>query len=194
MDWMELVASVISSLAWPVVAATVVVLFRKQLRNALEQPLRRFKLGPVEAEWDKSAEQVVVAAASSGARTIAPDYESELDRLKRFADITPVPAVRDSYELVHRELQRIASEASVAEQADADTPSLVKALREAEVIDDETVSAVRGLTVLRKLAAHDDGSGLSVTPERAREYVSLTEATLFALSRASVRPVADSAA
>jgi hypothetical protein len=47
---------------------------------------------------------------------------------------------------------------------------LLRLLAERDLINAETLPAITGLSTLRNLAAHDDGSRLSVTPDRAREY------------------------
>lgn len=188
MDWKELVASLVSSVAWALAVAVLIFVLREPLRAALKRPLKSLTIGPLGAEWNDAAETVVVNAASSGAQAIAPSYESELERLKVLASQAPVPAVRDGFSLVERELWRIAKAVSVEPTGQGAVP-LARELRSAGAITQETVAAVQGLATLRNLAAHDDGSGLAVTPERAREYIPLIEATLFALSRANVPSV-----
>lgn len=192
MDWKEFIASLVSSVAWPLAAAVLIFVLKEPLRAAFRRPLKSLTIGPLSAQWNDAAEAVVVNAASSGAQAISPGYESELERLKVLANETPVPAVMAGFGLAERELRRIATEASV-DPARRGAMPLARALHAAGAINQETVAAVQGLATLRNLAAHDDGRGLSVTPERAREYIALVEATLFALSRANVAPAQGSA-
>lgn len=187
MGWKEFVASVVSSLAWPVAGASVAFLLRKQIRYALERPLRSLQIGPLSAEWIDNVGAVVVNTASGGAQAMAPDVETQLAELKIDARRTPVPAVMRGFALVEREVNRIAAEASVASRQ-GDLTARLLALRDSGTINDETAAAVQGLVTLRNLAAHDNGSGLAVTPERSGEYIALVEATLFALRRVNPAP------
>lgn len=57
---------------------------------------------------------------------------------------------------------------------------LAKAAHRAGVISDETLEAIRGMALLRNLAAH--GRAEDLTPERALDFVSLAEAVLYALN------------
>lgn len=67
-------------------------------------------------------------------------------------------------------------------------PTLATALHQRALITVESESAIRGLATLRNLTAHNDGSGLGVSVEKAREYVSLAEGVLYALSRPPSQP------
>ena len=48
-----------------------------------------------------------------------------------------------------------------------------------DLISDETLSAVEGLSVLRNLAVH--GLGGEIGAQRARDYLALADAVLYAL-------------
>jgi uncharacterized phage-associated protein len=51
MSWREFVASLVSSLAWPLSLATIAWLLRRQLAALLDGPVKRWKAGPVEIEY-----------------------------------------------------------------------------------------------------------------------------------------------
>jgi hypothetical protein len=61
---------------------------------------------------------------------------------------------------------------------------LVRQLTNEQLLDEGLASAIDGLRKLRNAAAHDDGSGLSVSVQRAKEYVALGEAVAEELERA----------
>ena len=48
-----------------------------------------------------------------------------------------------------------------------------------KLISDETLSAIRGLAVLRNLAAHSPTD--EIAADRARDYLALADAVLYAL-------------
>lgn len=186
MGWKEFVASLVSSLAWPVSAATVVWLMRRQLAALLDGPIKRWKAGPVEVEyWTREtaevADSVGVLDAVTAGRTEEPD--DELARLAELAEKTPVLAVLEGYRLVEREVRRIGQEGSIDGADKAPLSKLLATEVEAGLVPQETLNAVRGLTALRNLAAHGPAAETTTTVERAREYVVLVQAVLFALSR-----------
>lgn len=186
MNWREFAASLVSSLAWPASAALIVFLLRKQLRSLLESPVKRWKAGPVEVEyWAEETAQIAGSVAALEAAGV-DSGDDELDQLARLAEKAPVAAILSGFQLVEREVRRIAAGAGIDAAEAAPLSRVVVMEAEAGLLSPETVSAIRGLSVLRNLAAH--GTERQATPERAREYVALVEGVLYALRRASPRP------
>ena len=56
MDSLGFVASLVGSLAWPAAIALLAWWFRAEVKVLLRRPLRRAKVGIVEAEWDNAPE------------------------------------------------------------------------------------------------------------------------------------------
>ncbi len=56
MDSLGFVASLVGSLAWPAAIALLAWWFRSEVKVLLRRPLRRAKVGIVEAEWDNAPE------------------------------------------------------------------------------------------------------------------------------------------
>lgn len=186
MSWREFVASLVSSLAWPLSVATIAWLLRRQLAALLDGPVKRWKAGPVEIEyWAEEtadvAESVDVLDAVKASRAEPPD--DELARLAELAERTPALAVIQGYRLVEREVRRIGAENDIEGAKNAPLNKLLATEVDAGLITPETLNAVRGLTALRNLAAHGPAPETTTTVERAREYVVLVQAVLFALSR-----------
>jgi hypothetical protein len=109
--------------------------------------------------------------------------DDELARLAELAERTPVIAVIEGYRLVEREVRRIGTENNIEGAANAPLNKLLTTEVDAGLVTPETLNAVRGLTALRNLAAHGPAAERTTTVERAREYVVLDQAVLFALSR-----------
>jgi|SRR5215213_2335920 len=186
MSWREFVASLVSSLAWPLSVAVIAWLLRRQLVALLDGPIKRWKAGPVEIEyWAEEtaevAESVDVLDAVKASRAEPPD--DELARLAELAERTPVLAVIEGYRLVEREVRRIAAANDIEGAEKAPMSKLLAIEVDAGLVTPETLNAVRGLTALRNLAAHGPAPETTTTVERAREYVVLVQAVLFALSR-----------
>jgi hypothetical protein len=73
--WQEFVASLVASLAWPLVGIVLIVVFRHPIRSLLNGEIRRLRVGPFEAEWERKAgevrEQLVEAVQAPLERQVA---------------------------------------------------------------------------------------------------------------------------
>lgn len=188
MTWREFIASLADSLAWPVSAAVVVFLLRRQLAGLLEAPVKRWKAGPVEVEyWAEEAGHVAGSVAALDAATGRVEYDEELEQLAELAERAPEAAIVSSFQLVEREVRRVARDARLSDADRAPVTRLVTQAVEEGLITPENVSAIRGLATLRNLAAHAHPDA-QATPQRAKEYVALVQGVLYALSRPSPPP------
>jgi hypothetical protein len=196
MSWREFAASLVSSLAWPASLATIAWLLRRQLAALLDGPIKRWKAGPVEIEyWTEETAEVAgsVDVLDAVGASRAEPADDELARLSELAERTPVLAVIEGYRLVEREVRRIGMDGNIEGAEDAPLSKLLPAEVDAGLLTPETLNAVRGLTALRNLAAHGPAAEATTTVERAREYVILVQAVLFALSRPPRRASRDGA-
>jgi hypothetical protein len=192
-NWREFVASLVDSLAWPGAVVVLVVLLRGQLGDLLAGPLRRLKLGPggAELEWHETVGVVATSVTAlpsprppSGTPELArQDLDAELNNLERLIDKMPSVALQQTFAVVERELGRIVDERKLERPTNDRRPeTLIKAAVHGRVINRETGEALRGLVVLRNLAAHDP-SGTKITSEKAAEFMLLARGVLYALLR-----------
>lgn len=168
------------ALAWPGAAVTVAVVFRFQLRGLLSQPVRRLKVGPVEAEWDRNVAEAQVELDQPGIATALPPPGPISVELADVADRSPTAAVMEAHATVERELRRLLLDTGVPDNdLRAGAAWLARLGVERGVVTKETLSAVEGISVLRNLAAH--GRAGEVTVERAVDYLALADAVLYAI-------------
>lgn len=178
MSWKEFIANIVGSIAWPAVIALGVWIFRAQIRGLLERPMRRWKAGPFEAEyeWAKATERVGTNVLSLETVTGGRD---ELDQLVELAEKAPVAAILAAHNAVEDVVRSIAVAANISDAASLSFDKLVPALIEHDLIDSRTADALAGLMTLRNLAVH----GPEPEARRAREYIVLAEGVLYALSQ-----------
>jgi hypothetical protein len=185
-DWREFFASVVDSLAWPVVVLASVLLLRRQIVGLFDGTLSRLKLGPggIEAEFERGLD----AAAASTARALpapqGPDVEDRLETIEEMIDSTPVVAIRMCFDVVLDELRRLMDARDVA-VPDTGRPrppasALIKAAYHGRAISKPTGEALRALDTLVRLT-DEDPSGTKTTPANAREFFTIARTTLFAL-------------
>ena len=140
------------------------------------------RAGPVEVEFDQELAEVreelrrspELAAAEVPA--LAVTLREELARL---AEVSPEAAVSAAYARVEARLVEVLDSAGAPSASAVGGRALARLARSHELISDETLTAVEGLSVLRDLAAHGPGSTIGV--ERARDYLALADAVLYAL-------------
>ncbi|MFI8619265.1 hypothetical protein ACIGHN_27610 [Acidovorax sp. NPDC077693] len=72
MDLLTFISRVVDSLAWPVAAIVLGLIFRKKLLDLIPN-LRKFKAGPLEAEFELAAKHAREGSADLHARDAVPD-------------------------------------------------------------------------------------------------------------------------
>jgi len=104
-----------------------------------------------------------------------PLLSSELEET---AEVSPSTAVLEATERLERELATLIQDAEWI-VAGRGLVALARQALDLDLITPETANAVKGIAVLRNLAAHDRMSRLSSA--QAQEYLSLVDATIFAV-------------
>ncbi len=187
MSTLSFVASLVHSLAWPTSVVAVVVVLRQPIGAALHR-LSKARVGPVEAEFDQELAEVrkeLTAAPEATALAARPGDVVETlslpEELSRLAEISPRAAVLEGFTRIEARLHEMLREAGVEVSARSSGPALARLARKHSLISEESLNAIEGLAVMRNLSAHSPGEEISTL--RAREYVVLADATLYALHR-----------
>jgi hypothetical protein len=181
MSWRDFLASLVDSLAWPASIAFIAWLLRSQLAALLDAPVRRWKAGPVEVEYWEQAAQEVVQNVLPGIDPVLADDDEEIQRLLSLADEHPDAAVVESFKLVEREVRSLARRAGIDGAERLPAPRLADQVVEHGLMAASAARAVSAMAVMRNLAAHASNVARRTSTKDAREYVVLTQATLFAL-------------
>ncbi len=182
MSGFEFAASLVGSLAWPIVVLIVAVLFRRQLSALLARPLSSLKAGPLEAVWDRQVAEVEAELPRSPSGVTSAGGDPDTDRLREIARAAPAAAVLEAFTLIEEQLRQILLDAGVDAGVDAGGGGAMQMARralEAGLVRPETVKAVEGAAVLRNLAAH--GRKADLDEARALDYLALVDAVSFAL-------------
>lgn len=183
MDWREFIASLVGSLAWPAVVVIAVFLLREQIKALLREPVSRLAVGPFEMEWDRTIEAtrrelppVEHPTRRDGGEELPPG--GIVADLWPLTETAPTAAIVEGYARIEGALVRRLS--GVMEDVPRQSAKhLARLARDKDLITDETVRAIDGLSVLRDLASH--GRGEQITSAEAAEYLGLVEAVLHAI-------------
>lgn len=192
----QFISSLVSSLAWPGAAVGIAVLFRRQLGALLSTSLRKLKVGPFEAEFDRVLASVEAelgqearpALPPKGMRSPGTTQNSAplslLDELGPLAVVSPRAAIIEGHMRLERELWDLTHEfISETSRGPLGAVRLARLALEHGLITPETENAIVGVTTLRNLAAHGRDEDISV--ERAMDYLALVDGVLFAIRQNS---------
>lgn len=183
MGWQAFVASLVQSLAWPAGVVAVVVVLRKPIRAVLSQALlRRVKAGPLEMEFDQVQAEVQLDLARSpelaNASPVPAPVGSLSEVLATLAETSPKTAVIAAYQRIEDRLTEILKSADALSLNWTRVRGLAKIASERGLISEEARGAIEGLSMLRDLSVQ---SGLDIGADRAREYLVMADAVLYAL-------------
>jgi hypothetical protein len=101
MNWRQFSVAMIQALAWPMVALIALLAYRRRISALLGDGLRRFKAGPLEAEWELVAEEArasiqEVATVVNGGGGPAEGDEVRLN-LQKARELAYMPALSASF-------------------------------------------------------------------------------------------------
>lgn len=184
MSVLEFIATLVKALAWPVVVLVAVVLFRDKLADLLTGSMKRLKVGPIEAEWDRTLSEAQVELEQPGVPSLddpAVPVDTRRD-LAQLANLAPAAAVMEGYANIERALRQLLEDAEDERALRTGASGLARLAVKQGLLNEETARAIEGLGVLRNLAAH--GQAGEVTVERAVDYLALVDGVLFVLKNA----------
>ena len=170
----------ISSIAWPLAALVIALLFRAPLSDALRSASGALSAGPFKLEWQRQA-AAVEADLGRPPSISKGQIGGAAGRLDEIAEVSPTGAVVEAFGQIEVALRSLLEEQGVEK---LDRPWSVRRLaeiaRERGLMTAETKDAIDGLSVMRNLAAH--GGQEDISPERAHEFVALCQAVLYAIT------------
>ncbi|MGX5682338.1 hypothetical protein [Schumannella luteola] len=174
---LDFISSIVSSLAWPLVVLTLLLLFRPAIVSLLASllarmdKLKRVKVpGGVEAEWfedivedaEETAEDLPSRKTAAG--THVPDATSPDDIALELAKIDPASAVVTAFIGVERAAARALE--SLGEPIPRNP---VMGVRKSSKIDPALKALIADLSHLRNAAAHY--REIDISAETARRYI-----------------------
>jgi hypothetical protein len=136
-------------------------------------------VGPVEFQALLSSVQAEMKTTSHAELPEPPGVTPAIDDLTGMVSADPAMAVFQGYIRLERALHELLLAAGSKPDERRATTDLARQAASKGLITPETLNAFEGLTVLRNLVAH--GRSEEVTEERARDYLALVDALLFAI-------------
>ena len=104
--------------------------------------------------------------------------DSLSEKLTPLAEIAPSTAVMAAYMRIEDRLAEMLDSPDVPSHSVLGGRGLARMARQRGLISEETLAAIEGVSVLRDLTVH---SGGDIDVDRARDYLALADAVLYAL-------------
>lgn len=111
--------------------------------------------------------------------------DSRLGELVDLAQTQPLEAIVKAHGEVRASLAKLIEEDGATVEPDMSLMRLAHAASNHGLISPDSFRAVEGMNVMRNMAVHDQ---IPTTPERAVDFVRLTEATLYPIESPPNRP------
>jgi hypothetical protein len=191
---LQFFASIVHSIAWPLSAVFLGLVFRKPLARLIPA-LRRarykdleFNFGEALRSLEQQAVELEVApsTASRATKPVEPTHAADeikvqLDQAETLAQDYPEPAVLVAWDVVEAELYRTAARKSLVTPNDSriNATKLVHSLREHDVISASTADFLTRLRNLRNVAEHP--GGIQISTDEAREYTYIARDVAYKL-------------
>jgi hypothetical protein len=178
MDTKQFIASLVSSLAWPVAVACIAFIFRSQLKTLLTDRLRHIDAGPFKADFDQAASKVETNLGEAG---IPVPAHAEASGLTELAAQVPEMVIAEAFRLVEQELRNALEAIGERLPDEARADQLTQLAADRGLITPLTVNAIEGVTVMHNLAVH--GPHRDITPKQVDEYIVLIQGVIYAIQQ-----------
>lgn len=175
MDWLTFISKLIDSMAWPVAAVLLGLIFRRKLAELLPL-LRKVKAGPLEAEFEIATKQVLASTAELAAKERKPDAPQVEDKASLkdtaskllIARSEPTATIIEGWSTLDGELHKLGRQTGINGDPLLSEAKLYREITDSDVLPIETRNLVQDLRQLRNQVAH---AKVIPTPESAQDYL-----------------------
>jgi hypothetical protein len=175
MDWLQFIVGMVSSVAWPVVVLTVVLMFRAQLARIVER-LAHLKYKDLELEFEKVKQQAEQLQLEQEPQPplIAPDpvFTSLEDQILDAVERAPSAAILLAWSGLETAIAAAVSRLVIS----PDSPSYRSPMRNIDMLarhgrlSKSHEKLLHEMRTLRNKVAHEQDAMLSISPEQALNY------------------------
>ncbi|ELA9384200.1 hypothetical protein QTV32_001405 [Vibrio parahaemolyticus] len=175
MDKFTFISKVIDSISWPFVTLILGLVFRKQMAELFPY-LKKLKAGPVEAEFEMEARQVLANTKNIKSTVLGSDSSSSettktishvLSQLKS-ARNDPAGMILEAWSGIDGALFRLGKKKGLCVDPLESTNKVYRSVISSELIGDETKRLIIELYELRNRVAHVE---VKPTVNAAQDYV-----------------------
>ncbi len=184
MDWLQFLASVVGSLAWPATVVTLIVLLRDPVTRVL-LTLTHLKYKEIELDFGRELTQLEDKAKAIEVKPQQPkahlpvkkDEALFLDEAERLAQDFPEAAVAVGWQAVENELMFAVTWLAILPSHPFHNSAMKNAelLVAQKIINEGTFDLLKRMRNLRNMAVHRGHGVGQVTTDQAIEFVALAK-------------------
>jgi hypothetical protein len=183
MGWLDFVASLVGSLAWPFAAVIIALVFHKQIATLLAK-VKTLKWGDAAVDFtdklDKAESEVDALSVPQGEQTLPPP-PAPSGRFHDLLAISPNAAILDTWAEVESEIAKLGSHHGLTESP-ARPSRLGDELVKTGVLPIGFTKMIHEMRLMRNAAAH----GAKTTQEDALRFYQLSQRVLALLENSPV--------
>jgi len=185
MDWLSFIASVVRSLAWPLTALSIILVFRRQLIRLLHHRIR-VKYKNLELEFGRQiakarVEIEALAASPRLAKTMSQPPQRQV-YFETLAEVSPRAALLEAWLPFEITASRLGEQLHIVTPGHSvQLPRLIESLAHEGLLTHDEVRGVARLRALRNEAVHAPSVDLS--PKAVAEYAALLQDVTESLER-----------
>jgi hypothetical protein len=171
MDVLKFVAEIVSSIAWPIAATAIALIFRNEIKTLLGR-IKKGKLGSAEFEFEKDtlALKEVIFEGMKDDSIVVTSPSSELPWSGR----EPATAVISTWSSIEDLARQVALKKGLIDPFNAINPSrVIRALEKEHTLEPTFVTLFHELRALRNQAAH--GTDFRPSAESLKGYLDMAE-------------------
>jgi hypothetical protein len=171
MDCLTFIASLVESLAWPVTVIALVALLKDEIVK-IAPFLKRFKAGPIEAEFERDVKELKESTQTQGTATTSQvENPATKNFLYQLAELHPRSAILESWVRLEAAARAALSSNGSVSGNYIPAARLAEPLARAELVTEGQVTLYHELRRLRNEVAH----AVHFYPphESARAYIDL---------------------
>jgi hypothetical protein len=193
MNWLQFIASLVGSLAWPATLVIAIFVLRDPITRAL-LTLTRLRYKDLELDFGHELKQLEKKARAldippQPARTLIPveKHASQLlEEATPLAHDFPEPAVALGWQAVEDELMSAVKRLAISADYPPYNSALKNArlLREQNAIDENTFDLLNRMRNLRNMAVHRGQGPTRITVDEALEFLALARGVVQKLQSA----------
>lgn len=173
MTCLEFIASITSSLAWPVVLLIGLLIMKEPLLKALPR-LQKVKFKELEAEFDRDLDKIEQDVKAAGLEEVEDTeiVEDLQDRLEQISQISPNAAIVEAFRSVEQSAKTLIKSRNLHPDYKTASPYklIERVLSQNDFLNKKEISIFRDLRNLRNKITHSD---LHASKKQADEYIEL---------------------
>ncbi len=185
---LDFFASIIDSLAWPIVILIIILIFRAHLISALKN-LKSVKYGDAEATFERELAEATFTAQALETPEIetAKENTARINELIEMASTSPTGAIIEAWKDIEKAARDVVEKSGLPLASTPSRPyfNLQNFLSDHNLLPKAEIDTFRELRMIRNRAAHSND--FDISSDIARRYINLADRLIDAIKTSGIK-------